>query len=196
MVEKIVKRDGRQVNFEIEKIADAINKAFIASTQRDDMAYSSKLAQQVMFELEELGLDTPSVEQIQDTVERVLVKNGHVRTARAYMVYRSERTRVRQMKTNLMQIYEDITFKDAKDSDLQRENANVNADTAMGTMLKYGSEGAKQFYEMVVLKPQFAQAHKNGDIHIHDLDFLTMTTTCTPQALASPMYFPYPRELW
>ncbi len=179
MVEKIVKRDGRQVKFEIDKIADAINKAFIASTQRDDMAYSSKLAQQVMFELEELGLDTPSVEQIQDTVERVLVKNGHVRTARAYMVYRSERTRVRQMKTNLMQIYEDITFKDAKDSDLQRENANVNADTAMGTMLKYGSEGAKQFYEMVVLKPQYAQAHKNGDIHIHDLDFLTMTTTCT-----------------
>lgn len=179
MVEKIIKRDGRQVEFDINKIADAINKAFIASTKRDDIEYSSKLAQQVVFELEEIGLDIPSVEQIQDSVERVLVKNGHVRTAKSYMVYRSERTRVRQMKTNLMQIYEDITFKDAKDSDLQRENANVNADTAMGTMLKYGSEGAKQFYEMVVLKPEYAQAHKNGDIHIHDLDFLTMTTTCT-----------------
>ena len=179
MVEKIIKRDGRQVEFDINKITDAINKAFIASTKRDDIEYAAKLAQQVVFELEEIGLDTPSVEQIQDSVERVLVKNGHVRTARAFMVYRSERTRVRQMKTNLMQIYEDITFKDAKDSDLQRENANVNADTAMGTMLKYGSEGAKQFYEMVVLKPEFAQAHKNGDIHIHDLDFLTMTTTCT-----------------
>ncbi|MBS7297962.1 MAG: anaerobic ribonucleoside triphosphate reductase [Eubacteriales bacterium] len=179
MVEKIIKRDGRQVEFNLEKISDAINKAFIASTQRDDIEYSSKLAQQVVFELEEIGFDIPSVEQIQDCVERVLVKNGHVRTARAYMVYRSERTRVREMKTNLMQIYEDITFKDAKDSDLQRENANVNADTAMGTMLKYGSEGAKQFYEMVVLKPEYAEAHKRGDIHIHDLDFLTMTTTCT-----------------
>ncbi len=179
MVEKIVKRDGRQVEFNLEKISDAINKAFIASTQRDDIEYASKLAQQVVFELEEIGFDVPSVEQIQDCVERVLVKNGHVRTARAYMVYRSERTRVREMKTNLMQIYEDITFKDAKDSDLQRENANVNADTAMGTMLKYGSEGAKQFYEMVVLKPEYAEAHKRGDIHIHDLDFLTMTTTCT-----------------
>ncbi len=179
MVKKIIKRDGRQVDFDIEKISDAINKAFIASTQRNDPEYATKLAQQVVTELEEIGFDTPSVEQIQDGVERVLVKNGHVRTARAYMVYRSERTRVRQMKTNLMQIYEDITFKDAKDSDLQRENANVNADTAMGTMLKYGSEGAKQFYEMVVLKPEFAEAHKNGDIHIHDLDFLTMTTTCT-----------------
>lgn len=179
MVEKIIKRDGRQVNFDLEKISDAINKAFIASTQRDDIEYASKLAQQVVFELEEIGFDVPSVEQIQDCVERVLVKNGHVRTARSYMVYRSERTRVREMKTNLMRIYEDITFKDAKDSDLQRENANVNADTAMGTMLKYGSEGAKQFYEMVVLKPEYAEAHKRGDIHIHDLDFLTMTTTCT-----------------
>ncbi len=179
MVNKIIKRDGRQVEFDIDKISDAINKAFIASTQRNDPEYAEKLAEQVVFELEEIGFDTPSVEQIQDCVERVLVKNGHVRTARAYMVYRSERTRVRQMKTNLMQVYEDITFKDAKDSDLQRENANVNADTAMGTMLKYGSEGAKQFYEMVVLKPEYAEAHKNGDIHIHDLDFLTMTTTCT-----------------
>ena len=153
MVEKIIKRDGRQVLFDLDKIADAINKAFMASTQRDDPEYSLKLAHDVVHELEEIGFDNPSVEQIQDCVERVLVKNGHVRTAKAYMVYRSERTRVRQMKTNLMKIYEDITFKDAKDSDLQRENANVNADTAMVTLLKYGSEGAKQFYEMFVLKP-------------------------------------------
>lgn len=179
MVESIIKRDGRKVRFELDKITDAINKAFIASTQRDNIEYSTTIANQVVRELEEIGFDVPTVEQIQDCVERVLVKNGHVRTAKAYMVYRSERTRVRQMKTNLMKIYEDITFKDAKDSDLQRENANVNADTAMGTMLKYGSEGAKQFYDMFVLKPEYAEAHKNGDIHIHDLDFLTMTTTCT-----------------
>lgn len=179
MVEYIIKRDGRKVQFELDKITDAINKAFIASTQRDNIDYATTIAQQVVTELEEIGFDVPTVEQIQDCVERVLVKNGHVRTAKAYMVYRSERTRVRQMKTNLMKIYEDITFKDAKDSDLQRENANVNADTAMGTMLKYGSEGAKQFYDMFVLKPEYAEAHKNGDIHIHDLDFLTMTTTCT-----------------
>ncbi len=179
MVEYIIKRDGRKAQFELDKITEAINKAFIASTQRDNIDYATTIAQQVVTELEEIGFDVPTVEQIQDCVERVLVKNGHVRTAKAYMVYRSERTRVRQMKTNLMKIYEDITFKDAKDSDLQRENANVNADTAMGTMLKYGSEGAKQFYDMFVLKPEYAEAHKNGDIHIHDLDFLTMTTTCT-----------------
>jgi ribonucleoside-triphosphate reductase len=61
---------------------------------------------------------------------------------------------------------------------MKRENANIDGDTAMGTMLKYGSEGAKQFYEMFVLKPEHSIAHKEGDIHIHDMDFLTLTTTC------------------
>ena len=65
------------------------------------------------------------------------------------------------------------------DSDIKRENANIDGDTAMGTMLKYGSEGAKQFYEMFVLKPEHSKAHREGDIHIHDLDFYTLTTTCT-----------------
>ena len=82
------------------------------------------------------------------------------------------------MNTRLMKIYEDLTFKEAKDNDTKRENANIDGDTAMGTMLKYGSEGAKQFYEMFVLKPEHAKAHREGDIHIHDMDFLTLTTTC------------------
>ncbi len=179
MVECIVKRDGRTADFDIEKITRAINKAFIASTERDDKEYSRALAAKVLYEIEEQGLVRPTVEQVQDCVEKVLIDNGHVRTAKAYIVYRSERSRVREMKTDLMQIYEDITFKDAEDSDIQRENANVNADTAMGTMLKYGSEGAKKFFKMYVLKPEHSKAHADGDIHIHDMDFLTMTTTCT-----------------
>ena len=72
----------------------------------------------------------------------------------------------------------ELTFDSAKDSDIKRENANIDGDTAMGTMLKYGSSAAKEFYEMRVLKPEHAKAHRNGDIHIHDLDFLTLTTTC------------------
>src|SRR5699024_10489924 len=100
------------------------------------------------------------------------------KTAKAYIIYRAERTRVREMDTRLMKVYEDLTFKEAKDSDIKRENANLDGDTAMGTMLKYGSEGAKQFYEMYVLDPKHAKAHEDGDIHIHDLDFLTLTTTC------------------
>ena len=82
------------------------------------------------------------------------------------------------MKTSLMEIYKDLTFKDAKDNDIKRENANIDGDTAMGTMLKYGSEGAKQFNKLFVLRPEHAKAHDEGDIHIHDLDFLTLTETC------------------
>lgn len=179
MVESIIKRDGRHVPFDMDKIADAINKAFIASVQRDNAEYAEELAKKVLYEIEEQGYSEPTVEQVQDSVERVLINNGHVRTAKSYIVYRAERTRVREMNTDLMKIYEDITFKEAKDSDIKRENANVDADTAMGTMLKYGSEGSKKFFEMFVLKPEHARAHKEGDIHIHDMDFLTMTTTCT-----------------
>lgn len=178
MISKIIKRDGRCADFELNKIADAINKAFEANTKRDHSEYSKFLAERVLFDLEEQSIDKPTVEQIQDSVERVLIDNGHVRIAKSYIVYRAERTKARNMKSDLMKIYEDITFKDSKESNIKRENANVNADTAMGTMLKYGSEGAKQFFNMFVLKPEHSEAHKNGDIHIHDLDFLTMTTTC------------------
>ncbi len=82
------------------------------------------------------------------------------------------------MKKDLLDIYEDITFLDAVDSDVKRDNANVNGDTAMGVMLKYGTEGSKYFYEERVLKPEHSKAHREGYIHIHDLDFYTLTTTC------------------
>lgn len=101
-----------------------------------------------------------------------------MQTAKSYILYREERSRAREMNTRLMKTYEDITFSKAKDSDIKRENANIDGDTAMGSMLKFGSEGAKQFYDMFVLNPDHARAHREGDIHIHDLDFLTLTTTC------------------
>ena len=82
------------------------------------------------------------------------------------------------MKTNLMSVLNELTFSSAKDSDIKRENANIDGDTAMGTMLKYGSVSAKEYYEMYVLNPKHAKAHREGDIHIHDLDFYTLTTTC------------------
>ena len=78
----------------------------------------------------------------------------------------------------VLKIYEDITYSSAEESDIKRENANIDGDTAMGAMLKFGSEGAKQFYDMFVLNPDHTKAHRDGDIHIHDLDFLTLTTTC------------------
>ena len=108
-------------------------------------------------------------------MEETLISPGFVQTAKAYILYRAKRgAACATTNSRLMQdADEDITFsKAARDSDLKRENANIDGDTAMGTMLKYGSEGAKQFYEMFVLNPEHAKAHREGDIHIHDLDFL------------------------
>ena len=177
-VQAIIKRDGRRAEFNIDKIADAIYKAaqVLGGNDREMSLY---LARQVELYLTEVKKnDTPTVEEIQDAVEKILIENGHARTAKEFILYRAERTRVREMNMRLMKIYEDLTFKEAADNDIKRENANIDGDTAMGTMLKYGSEGAKQFYEMFVLNPAHSSAHAAGDIHIHDLDFLTLTTTC------------------
>lgn len=176
-MEYIEKRDGRKAKFDLKKVTDAIFKAAQAVGGNDYNAAES-LAEQVKTTLENEKVENPTVEHVQDTVEKVLIENGHARTAKEFILYRAERTKVREMNTKLMKIYEDLTFKSAKDNDVKRENANIDGDTAMGTMLKYGSEGAKQFYEMYILNPKHAEAHRNGDIHIHDLDFLTLTTTC------------------
>lgn len=178
MITTIKKRDGREVPFNIEKISNAIYKAAQATGGRNYSA-SLELAEKVVDYMENCEhLSVPTVEHVQDTVEKVLIENGHARTAKVYIIYRSERSRVREMNTRLMQVYKGLTFVDAKENDIKRENANIDGDTSMGTMLKYGSEGAKQFNELFVLNPEHARAHREGDIHIHDLDFLTLTTTC------------------
>ena len=178
MIEQIIKRDGRTAPFELDKIANAIFGA-AQSVGGQDYEMAHELAEQVEKELEKtVSEKIPTVEQIQDTVETVLIESGYARTAKKYILYRDERTRVREMNTRLMKVYEDLTFKSSIENDIKRENANIDGDTAMGTMLKYGSEGAKQFYEMFILDSAHAAAHRDGDIHIHDLDFLTLTTTC------------------
>ncbi len=178
MIIKIKKRDGRMVTFNIEKIANAIYKA-AESVGQEDSEKSLDLAGKVVDMLLADKLETPTVEQIQDCVEKVLIEEGLADVAKSYILYRSDRTRAREMDTRLMKVYEELTFKSAEDNDLKRENANIDGDTAMGTMLKYGSVGAKEFNEMYVLEPEHSKAHIEGDIHIHDLDFYTLTTTCT-----------------
>ncbi len=180
MITSIKKRDGRVVPFDLDKIQHAVTKAFEGSGSAKGDETARMISEQVEKELENnenIG-SIPTVEEVQDTVERVLIEKGFVRTAKAYILYRAERSRVREMNTRLMKVFEDIAYKDAIDSDIKRENANINGDTAMGSMLKFGSEGSKQFYDMFVLNPAHAEAHREGDIHIHDLDFLTLTTTC------------------
>ncbi len=179
MVESIIKRDGRAVDFHQEKIAEAVEKAFRASGAMQPRGVADGIAERVVEKVESGAIEgTPTVEGVQDLVEETLIEEGFTQTAKAYILYRAERNRVRDVNSRLIQTLKDITFSKASDSDMKRENANIDADTAMGTMLKYGSESAKQFYEMCVLNPRYARAHCEGDIHIHDLDFYTLTTTC------------------
>ena len=180
MITTIVKRDGREVPFNLEKIANAIAKALQAAGAADDKLALS-LASQVAAIVEQDAANkhtSPLVEEIQDMVERVLIGADLSKVAKAYILYRAERTRAREMNTRLMKTYEEIATSDSHLSDLKRDNANIDGDTAMGSMLKYGSEGAKIFNEMYILKPEHAKAHNDGDIHIHDFDFYTLTTTC------------------
>ncbi|CDC69597.1 MAG TPA: anaerobic ribonucleoside triphosphate reductase [Acholeplasmatales bacterium] len=178
MVKKIIKRDGRKKVFDPQKIEKAIYKAQLACG--DDDVTLCKMITNKVIDCVNKDYDNKniSVEEVQNIIENVLIEMGEAEIAKAYIRYRAERTKVRERKTNLMKSLHDITFKDSKDEDSKRENANINADTPMGMMLKYGSEAAKQFYLNDLIKPEFATAHIKGDIHIHDLDFYALTMTC------------------
>jgi len=178
MIATIKKRDGRVVPFDVQKIANAIGKA-AQSVGSYDRHMAIELSEKTCLQLNsQFKVQIPSVEEIQDVVEKTLMENGHTDIAKSYILYRSERTRVREMGTKLMKTYEDLTFKSSQENEIKRENANIDGDTAMGTMLKYGSEGSKQFCSMFVLAPEHAKMHQEGDIHIHDLDFYTLATNC------------------
>ena len=180
MFKKIKKRDGKIVNFNADKIVDAISKAGL-STEEFKADRAKALAEKVLKRAEEnIKVRTPSVEQIQDIVEEVLMESSFKRTAREYIRFRQERSRVREAKSDLMNIYKTISHADAsEDSDVKRSNANVDGNSAMGKMLQFGAEGSKVFAKTLLLRPDIAAAHDNGDIHIHDLDFYaTGTLTC------------------
>lgn len=176
MISKIRKRTGDIVQFNAQKIADAIRKANLESI--DETFSGEQLKQLTQKVVQALTDKIPGVEQIQDTVEKVLIAGNFASTAKAYILYRAEHTKLRQARANLMDIYNELTFAKAKDADIKRENANIDADTAMGTMLKYGSEGSKYFITSQILPKDIAVAHMNGDIHIHDMDFYMLTETC------------------
>ena len=145
MVKKIIKRDGRRKVFDPQKIENAIYKAQLACGQ-DDLSVVKTATEKVIEQVNAKYETSVSVENVQNIIENVLIEMGETEVAKTYIRYRAERTRVRERKTNLMQSLHDITFKDSKDEDAKRENANINADTPMGMMLKYGSESAKHFY--------------------------------------------------
>ncbi len=211
MLEYIRKRDGRIVKLNEDRITRAIFKAASEVAKEEGVApsyeISEELTQSVIKILSSKFRDTiPGVEDIQNIVVKVLIEGGHARTSEKYITYRNERSRIRNSRTRLMKsiseiTFEDasdanikrenanidgntamiseITFEDASDANIKRENANIDGNTAMGTMLQYGSTVSKEFCKTFVLKPEHVNAHDSGDIHIHDMDFLNMgTLTC------------------
>ena len=178
MIQSIIKRDGRVVLFDLNKIAGAILSALEAAHE-GDAADAARVANGVQGELENrFPTEAPNIEDIQDTVERQLMNYGFNNAAKAYILYRANRTRAREGNTALMRTIDEITKIDARVSDIKRDNANIDGNTAMGTMLQIGAAGAKAYNEMYLLRPEHAKAYREGDIHIHDFDFYSLTTTC------------------
>lgn len=177
-MEEIIKRSGEKAAFDASKIRNAIFKANVrnATEKFDDDELDRLTAEVVAGFQSHPGI--PTVEEIQDVVEEKLIKAGYAQTAKAYILYRAEHQKLREMDDELVKIYSSLTFVPSEEDDMKRENANVNTDTAMGTMLKYGSEGAKSFYDKYVIPQHIAKAHADGDIQIHDKDFYTLTETC------------------
>lgn len=173
----IIKRDGTRMPFDAYKIREAIRKA--NQTIPYEAVSEEELDQITRDVVAHFNAsDTPGVEEIQDVVEETLMLAEKVQTAKAYILYRQERQKLRMSSADLMSLFKDITFASSADVDLKRENANVDGDTSMGMMLKYGSEASKYFVDHFILPQDMAEGHRVGDIHIHDKDFYMLTETC------------------
>lgn len=173
----VTKRDGSIENFDIEKLSDSIMNAALA-VGGEDYDLANEIAGNILDILESNEIDDITTEDLQNIVEKTLIEGGHAATAKEYILKAADRNRMREMDSALMRSFEEITFKSEADSEVKRENANIDSTTAMGTMLKYGSEAAKSFNLLYMMSDDIANAHRNCDIHIHDLDFFALTETC------------------
>lgn len=173
-MKKIKKRDGRMVSYDKSKIINAIEKAKKESKEQFNVLdiYLKVFARLQFFE-------TWNVEDIQDLIEEELIAANLVQTSKKFIIYRNKRSEIREKNSKLMKILNEITFSDAKESNLKRENANIDGNTPMATMLRYGSEASKIYYKQSLIDSKYSELHDNGYIHIHDLDFYSLTTTCT-----------------
>ena len=187
----VVKRDGKKVNFNGAKIALAIKKGFdsIPSEDEETKKYTEKdvykVYNAVIDQIEKEGKDKIKIEEIQDMIEEQLQKKGYLDVYESFKAYRERRAQSRQVffdekrQHKFLKALENLGLKSAIEEDAKRENADIDGDTAMGTMLQYGSTVSKEFAKSYLMKRKFAEAHESGDIHIHDMDFLPMgTTTC------------------
>lgn len=171
MFVKIKKRDGREVHFDDSKITDAIFKA-ARSVGGEDRETAMELTLGVLRMLKQQSNGQVfGVEDVQDVVEKILIEKGHAKTAKAYILYRDRRSRVRDAKGELMDVVEDIV----KETD--RDNANVG-NSPSAKMLQIASAASRRYYLTRLIDEDYSLAHSRGDIHIHDLDFYATTCNC------------------
>ena len=192
----VVKRNGKKVDFDGSKIAIAIKKGFenitvLNEPMENDVKYTEKDVNKVYLgvikriEKDYKDAEKIKIEDIQDLIEKELTKQGYDDVCKSFSEYRLNRARSREMffddkkRHKFLKTLEGLGLKSANEDDAKRENANIDGDSAMGTMLQYGSTVSKEFAKSYLIKKKYADAHDDGDIHIHDMDFLAMgTTTC------------------
>ena len=189
---KVVKRNGKKVDFDGAKIAVAIKKGFDSLIIEDEEPkYNEKDIQKVYqnvikkIEKDYKNEEKIKIEEIQDLIEESLQKYNYEDVYKSFSEYRDRRNASRQLFADEKKMHkflkslEGLGLKNAFEEDTKRENANIDGNSAMGTMLQYGSTVSKEFAKAYLMKKKYADAHDNGDIHIHDMDFLAMgTTTC------------------
>ena len=176
MIKRVIKRDGRIVEFNNQKIVAAILKAMAVTEQGEDII----LAAQIADKISKNAKAEMSVEEIQDCVEMELMNSPRKETAKRYIAYRNQRSLARNAKSN--EIFQEII--DAQANDITRENANMNTDTPAGMMMKFASESTKSYVDNCMLSDDVRSAVQNGYIHIHDKDYYpTKSLTCIQHPL-------------
>ncbi len=176
MIQTVVKRDGRIVGFNEEKIVAAIRKAMLRTDEGEDEHLTHQIADRISMR----GKPQMTVEEIQDLVELELMKSARKDVAKIYIQYRNQRSIARKAKTREM-FLEIINI---KSNDVTRENANMNADTPAGMMMKFASETTKPFVDDYLLADDIREAVKNNYLHIHDKDYYpTKSLTCVQHPL-------------
>ena len=176
MVKHVVKRDGRVVIFDNRKIVDSIHKAMGVTDEGEDIVLAAEIAASIS----KIDVDNMSVEAIQDQVELELMHSPRKEVAKKYIAYRNQRNLARKAKSR--EIFQEII--DAQATEITRENANMNADTPAGMMMKFASESTKSYVDECMLSEEVKDAVQNNYIHVHDKDYYpTKSLTCIQHPL-------------
>lgn len=178
MITNIVKRDGRRKKFSITKIQNAITAAFNESGENYTDETIDTLVDAVVEKLNASGAKTTKVEDVQNEIETAIMTAGFTKTAKHFILYREERNRVRDTKSAIVKTIKEITESDIKSSNILRDNANESGATPAGAYGKIASETNKMYNLLNNINRKYAEEHKNGYIHIHDLNQYNLTFNC------------------